>query len=238
VFSVYDTLSPLGQALHSAHVLFSALAAVLATIPLLTDKGSVLQRWGGRIFLALSGLACLIGFGLGLQEHSLLLLAFQVFFLYLLLGGWRAAQLSESGRLITFDIVLIGLLAGLALVMFAAAFVTDDAVRRFYLGFFVLCAAIMAWRDAQRLQKHLAWQRLRRFLGAFDTPPDHWLGRYASMMAGSVIVNLTVVVLSFLPHDWHWLWPVLLLIGSWLLINRRARQRQQQLRELVLWQRH
>lgn len=235
MFSVYDTLSPLGQALHSAHVLFSALAVALALIPLLTEKGSLPHRWGGRVFLGLSIFACLIGFALGLQEHSLLMLAFQTFFAYLLLGGWRAVR-RDIDRLMQLDILLIVTLAALACVMFGAALITDDPLRRFYMAFFAICAAVMGWRDALRLQKYLAWRRLRHFLGSFEAPPDHWLSRHAGMVIGSVIVNVTVVVLSFLPHDWHWLWPVLLLVASWLMIERQSRQRHKQLRELARWQ--
>lgn len=216
------------------------LAVLAALIPLRMEKGSILHKIGGRIYLWVAVIACLAGIFLAAVETRLLLFSFQCFLLYLLVAGWRALQ-PDDVNFIWLDLGLVAGLVALACLMFGVALVQPDPKQTFYLGFFALAAGMLAWQDLGRWHQQRAWQRVASFFGAVHRPmpPNvNWLGRHVSLITGSVIMNLSVVVLTLLPLSLHWIWPVLLMIAAILVAHRHESRRRQQLRDILRWQRH
>jgi hypothetical protein len=89
------------------------------------------------------------------------------------------------------------------------AFVQDDGKKSFYLFFFAFNGFYLAWRDLRNLERRAQWQRHKIFVGAFDMPrAADWLNRHVAGMVGSLMANMSVVVLTLLPLWLHWIWPV------------------------------
>ncbi len=215
-FSAYDTLPFFDQLLHGAHFMLCSFALLIACIPLLTEKGTPEHKFGGLIYVPVSMMALLLASWMAWRESSLVLFTFNCFCAYLLMSGWRAVH--EDALAVTLDAVL-----------------DDQGMRSFYLLFFAMNAFYLSWRDWQHLKSRINLQRYKLFLGSLSTKemqPASWMGRHIAGMVGSVIANLSVIVLTLLPLSLHWLWPVaLLLIGA--AIAYRERQKKLRVRQAM-----
>jgi hypothetical protein len=99
----------------------------------------------------------------------------------------------------------------------------DFGVRSFYLLFFAINAFYLSWRDAQQLRDRISWRRRSLFFADtyFRTlRPDGWLGRHIAGMVGSMMANLSVLVLTLLPLSLHWLWPAILFIAGAVIAHK------------------
>jgi hypothetical protein len=94
--------------------------------------------------------------------------------------------------------------------------------------FFAMNALYLSWRDWQQLKSRINFNKYKLFLGSMaikDAQPASWMGRHIAGMVGSVIANLSVIVLTLLPLSLHWLWPVtLILIGARIAYKERQKK--------------
>ena len=214
-FDAYQNLSGWDQMLHNLHVLLCGLAVVIGIIPLATVKGSVEHRFGGLIYVPVSfvalGLATLIAW----RESSLVLFCFNGFCTYLLLSGWRATH--EKAKPVGIDWAIpAGLLLLAVIVSLDAVFGATGDQRAAYLIFFALNAFYLAGRDLKRLRRR-AFMKRSPFLAQLLLPQsdaEGWLGRHIAGMVGSMLANLSVLVLTLLPLSLHALWPATLITMS------------------------
>jgi hypothetical protein len=218
-FSAYSALPPFDQLLHNFHVLLCALAVLIAIIPLMTAKGSAEHKFGGLIYVPVSFAALALGCVLAGIEGSVVLLCFEGFCAYLLLSGWRAVH--EQSQLQPIDWMIPGgliLLAG-GITLYGLFGPAMDLRRSFCLSFFAFNSYFLAWRDWGRLRRHSLSRHNQFLTGQFSqqAEQDGWLGRHIAGMAGSMLANLSVVVLTLLPLDLHWLWPASLMLLSLLV---------------------
>lgn len=198
---------------------------------MLTKKGSPEHKFGGLIYLPLSATALILGSWMAWREQSMVLFSFNCFCAYLLLSGWRAVRESQAPKLI--DIVIPAGLFAIALAVTFHAVWHDQGLRSFYELFFAMNAFYLSWRDWKHLKSRIQLNKYKIFLPgltAKDFQSASWMGRHIAGMIGSVIANLSVVVLTLLPLSLHWLWPVTLLtIGFYIWFKeqqKKARIRQ------------
>ncbi|MGE3623160.1 MAG: hypothetical protein AB7H77_04725 [Bdellovibrionales bacterium] len=204
-------MPPIDQALHSIHFLLCAFAVLVACIPLLTPKGSLEHKFGGKLYLPFSFAALSLASYMAWHEASLLLFCFDAFCLYLLLSGWRAIHEKETPRLIDW-LIPAGLFALAGAVTFMAMFQNNEKTT-LYLFLFAFNAFYLSLRDLAILQKRAHWLKNQVFFAGrrFGLPQTtEWLNRHIAGMAGSFMANLSVVALTLLPLSLHWLWPVTL----------------------------
>lgn len=214
--AAYENLPSTDQMLHGVHFMLCAFALLIACVPLLTPKGSVEHKFGGMIYLPVSAAALLLASYVAWREASLVLFCFNSFCAYLLLSGWRATHEKERPELIDWLIpsALFALAVGVAL----CAVMGEDARRTFFLLFFSLNAMFLAWRDWQHLRRRL--QSFRASIALADAgnvealPSMAWLNRHVAGMVGSVLANLSVIALTLLPLELHWLWPTALTLAA------------------------
>lgn len=225
-FSAYDSLPALDQILHSLHVMLCCFALLAASVPALTEKGSPEHKFGGLLYVMISGMALAFGCAMAWRESNLVLFSFDCFCAYLLFSGWRAAHSNHEPRKIDWAIPL-GMLTVSAIAT-ASAVAKDMGLQSFYLLFFALNASYLALRDLRQLKARSRFMKYRLFmpdLATQDTDSTAWLGRHIAGMVGSAIANLSVVVLTFLPLSLHWLWPAsLILIGSYIAWKERQKK--------------
>jgi uncharacterized membrane protein YfcA len=167
------------------------------------------------------------------QESSFVLFCFNVFCAYLLLSGWRAVhEKNEPGPI---DWIIPGTLFGLAIGVTGHALFFDEGLRSFYLLFFALNGFYLAWRDWKHLRRRLYQQRNKVFFAGISFGPPgatEWMSRHVAGMAGSLMANLSVVVLTLLPLELHWLWPAsLIAIGA--CVAWKERQKKQRLKAVL-----
>ncbi len=165
-----------------------SFALLVACIPLLTEKGSVEHKFSGLIYVPISMVALLLASWMAWRESSLVLFTFNCFCAYLLMSGWRAVHEDKSPSII--DWIIPGSLSAVALGVTLQALINDQGLRSFYLLFFAMNAFYLSWQ----------------------AQPAAWMGRHIAGMVGSVIANLSVIVLTLLPLSLHWLWPVMLIV--------------------------
>jgi hypothetical protein len=228
-FSAFQGLPFADQMLHGLHFMLCAFSVLVACIPLLTPKGSPEHKFGGMIYMPIALAALLLASYVAWREASLVLFCFNSFCAYLLLGGWRAVHEKEKPELIDWAIPtsLLALSVGVTL----HALIYDEGMRSFYLLFFALNGFYLAARDWRHLRRRAYIQKHKIFLvdASFGTAPTGWINRHIAGMAGSVMANLSVVVLTILPISLHWLWPASL-IGLACIISWRERQKKARLR--------
>jgi len=226
MFSIYDGLPFFEQILHSIHFMLCAFAVLIACIPLLTRKGSDEHKFGGMIYVPVACTAFLLASFMAWYEASLVLLCFNGFCAYLLMSGCRAIHEKEKPELV--DWAIPGALFGLALVMTAHALMYDEGKRSFYLLFFALNAFYLAGRDFQHLRQRIYWFKHKIFLLNEQIPgasASAWLQRHIAGMVGSVMANMSVVVLTLLPISLHWMWPVgLILLAAGIAFRQQQRK--------------
>ncbi len=210
-----------------------SFALIVACIPLLTEKGSPEHKFGGLIYVPLSMTALVLASWMAWRESSLVLFTFNCFCAYLLMSGWRAVHEDKNPGAI--DWIIPGSLFTVALGVTLDAILHDQGLRSFYLMFFAINAFYLSWRDWKHLQSRVQFNRYKLFLANMTTKqaqPASWMGRHIAGMVGSVIANLSVIVLTLLPLSLHWLWPVsLLLIGGY--IAHRERQKKLRMRRAL-----
>ena len=120
----------------------------------------------------------------------------------------------------------------LAAGMGAHALIYDEGKRSFYLMFFALNGFYLAGRDFLHLWRRAHWIKQRVFFagqnfGALE--PAGWLNRHIAGMVGSVMANMSVVVLTLLPIELHWIWPVaLILLAAGIAFRQYLKKRQVQ----------
>ncbi len=57
------------------------------------------------------------------------------------------------------------------------------------------------------------------------TAPATWMGRHVAGTVGSLMANASVVVLTLLPLELHWLWPTgLMVAGAWIAWKERQKK--------------
>jgi hypothetical protein len=227
VFAIYDELPFLDQFLHGIHFMLCAFAVLIACVPLLTEKGSVEHKFGGTLYMPVSIAAFTLASYMAWRESSLLLLCFNVFCAYLLLSGWRAMHEKEKPVLI--DWLIPGGLFLLACGVALHAVIDDEGRRSLYLLFFAFNSFCLVVRDYRYLRRRMSRQRYKAFPpdGAGIGAASEWLNRHIAGMVGSVIANLSVVVLMLLPLDLHWIWPAALIVAAaaiaWQQHRKKAR---------------
>jgi hypothetical protein len=117
------------------------------------------------------------------------------------------------------------------------ALVQDDGRNSFYLFFFSFNAFYLSWRDIRNLQRRAQWQKHKAFFGAFGAPlAADWLNRHVAGMIGSLMANMSVVVLTLLPLSLHWIWPaaLILLAGGIALQQHRKKRHVRKIMAAVL----
>jgi hypothetical protein len=232
--STYGELPFTDQLLHGVHFMLCAFAVLIACIPLMTEKGSTEHKFGGALYVPVSCAAFALASYMAWSEGSLVLLCFNGFCAYLLLSGIRAMHEKEKPALI--DWVIPGGLFILAAGATLHALIYDEGKRSFYLLFFALNAFYLAGRDFRHLRRRSYWFKRKIFLLAEDMPGSahaaDWLNRHITGMVGSVIANLSVVVLTLLPIEWHWIWPTVLILTA-AGIGLRERHKKLQLRRAI-----
>jgi len=226
IFSAYSGLPFWGQMLHGVHFVLCSFALLAACIPLLTEKGSVEHKFGGIVYLPISMLAMALSTYLAWQESSLVLFSFNAFCFYLLLSGWRAAHSQTAPQLI--DWFIPAALFTLAVIVSIDSCLHDRGPRTMYLMFFAVNAFYLSWRDYQYLKGRTRFEKYKIFVGSLGhdyAKPGAWLARHIAGMVGSVIANLSVIVLTLLPLSLHWLWPVtLLLAGAYIAAKEHEKK--------------
>ncbi len=232
--STYNALSFTDQLLHGIHFMLCSFAVLVACVPLFTAKGSDEHKIGGRLYIPVSCAAFTLASFMAYRESSLVLFCFNCFCAYLLLSGWRATHEKENPTLI--DWLIPGGLFILAVGVSLHALIEDEGKRSFYLLFFALNAFYLSLRDFQHLRRRRTWFQRKIFLVTGDAPgaihAADWLNRHITGMIGSVMANLSVVVLTLLPIRLHWIWPVGLIIAA-AAIGWRERQKKLRARRTV-----
>jgi hypothetical protein len=195
--------------LTTAQIVFAALAVATALIPLLANKGSATHRRGGQFFVAVNLLALPCGLVLAWLQQAPLLFCFHGFILYLLLSGWRAAQNRPVG---VIDAIIPGLLVVIATMVLLATHHASYQ-QTIFLILFALHAFGLAAHDWRLLQQSQTQQR-------------RWLTRHIGGMLGAVAANISVIAVTFLPNNWHWLWPAVLVLAAGVIAWRQWRRQQ------------
>lgn len=225
-FSTYNALPAFDQLLHSFHFMLCSFALLIACVPMLTEKGSTEHKAGGLIYVPVSMAALLLGCWMAWVESSLVFFSFNCFCAYLLMSGWRAAHSEKAPQFLDWSIP--GSLFAVALLVTWQATQQSQDMRGFYLMFFAMNAFYLSWRDFKHLQGRIQFHRYKLFMPSFvekEMQPAAWLGRHIAGMVGSVIANLSVIVLTLLPLSLHWLWPVTLVtIGGYIAYKERQKK--------------
>ena len=232
-FNAYDSLPVGEQWLHQLHFALCCFAVLVGCVPLAVAKGSTEHRWAGLVYLPVSGLALLLAAGMAWREQSFLLFAFSCFCGWLLLSGWRAVHEKNAPKLI--DWLIPGGLIALAAAVALHALTIENGTRSLSLLFFALNAAYLGLRDWRALIRRAAYHRSRLRLAGVEMmplPASAWLNRHVAGMAGSLLANLSVVVLTILPLGWHWLWPAVLMLAG-AIIYLRERQKKARIRAVL-----
>jgi hypothetical protein len=225
LLSAYAGLPETEQLLHGLHFMLCSFAVLIACVPLGTPKGSFEHKLAGYIYLPLSFTALSLAGWMAWSESSFVLFCFNAFCLYLLLSGWRAVHEKEKPTAIDWAIPT-GLI-GIALAVAVHVAITDEGTRSLYLFGFALNGFYLAWRDMKHLQRRNAWHWQRMFLSEtfMDASAAAWMNRHVAGMIGSVIANTSVVVLTLLPLELHWIWPTgLMIAGSWIWWKDRQKK--------------
>ena len=221
----YEGLSFADQFLHSIHFMLCTFAVLIAFIPLLTEKGSVEHKFGGMIYLPISMAALLLATGMAWHEASFILFCFNGFCAYLLMSGWRAVH--EKEKPTTTDWMIPTGLALLAAAAVWQGFHSSEGTQGFCLLMFAWNGFYLAWRDWTYLR---ARAQLLKFGASFANEnigkPAGWMGRHIAGMAGSMVANLSVVVLTLLPLSLHWLWPAALILMAGIVALREHQKKQ------------
>ncbi|MFY9287350.1 MAG: hypothetical protein WAO98_02485 [Alphaproteobacteria bacterium] len=233
VFSNFEALPFFDQLLHGAHFMLCSFAVLIACIPMLTEKGSPEHKFGGFVYLPLSIVALTLASYMAWRELSLVLFCFNCFCLYLLMSGWRAVHENETPSRI--DWLIPSSLFCLSMAVAFYAVFHDSGMRTFYLLFFAMNAFYLSWRDYKHLKRRTVSSKNHIFLGDINLIGSHassWIGRHIAGMVGSVIANLSVVVLTLLPLWLHWLWPTTLLMAG-LYIAHKEREKKLRVRQAM-----
>jgi len=233
-FTAYDGLPAWEQWLHSLHLLLCAFAVLLGLIPLVTPKGSAEHKLGGLIYVPVSLAGLALASWMAWAEQSLVLFCFNSFCAYLLLSGWRAVHEQAQPRWI--DWLIPGGLVALAMLIILQNLwhPLDDMRKALCLMFFAFNGCYLGGRDLCRLRRK-ARMRSSPLLAIFSIQPDGqtgWMGRHIAGMVGSLLANLSVIVLTLLPLELHWLWPATLITLS-LLIALQDYRRKSRLRRTM-----
>jgi uncharacterized membrane protein YfcA len=228
ILSAYADLPFYDQMLHGFHFMLCCFAVLVALIPLLTEKGSAEHKLAGLVYLPLSLVALTLASYMAWRESSAVLFCFNCFCAYLLMSGWRAVHESETPDRIDWMIPVS--LFALAIGVTVHALLDDQGMRSFYLLFFALNAFYLAWRDVRHLRQRAYWAKHKNFFADSHfgaAQPASWLGRHIAGMVGSMLANLSVVILTLLPLEWHWVWPVSLIFLSGYVAQKEQQKRQQ-----------
>jgi len=227
LLNAYEGLPVADQVMHGVHFLLCGFAVAIACVPLFTEKGSLEHKFGGRLYVPVSAAAFLLACVMAWVEQSLLLMCFNAFCAYLLLSGWRAMHEKERPALI--DWMIPGGLFILSTLVTLHALVYDEGIKNLYLLFFALNGYCLVWRDWTHLKNRAYWARHKKFFpDVYFTamPENDWLNRHIAGMVGSAVANLSVVVLTVLPLQLHWLWPATLMLASAIVALRRLSRKQ------------
>jgi hypothetical protein len=218
--------------LHLLHFMLCAFAVLIACVPLLTEKGSIEHKFGGTLYVPVSTAALVLAGIMAWREASLLLFCFDGFCAYLLLSGWRA--LHENEKPVLIDWLIPGGLFALACAVALHAVIEDEGKRGLYLLFFAFNSFCLVGRDTKYLRRRMGRQRYKAFMpdGTGIDATGEWLNRHIAGMVGSMIANLSVVVLTLLPFELHWVWPVALVVAA-AAIALRQRHKKARLRASV-----
>lgn len=226
VFSAYSGLSPFSQTLHDLHIMLCAFAVLTGCASLMVRKDGGEHKFFGLIYLPLSLLALVLASYLAWIENSMVLFCFNAFCAYLLLSGWRATH--EEGAPDVIDLFIPGSLFLLAAAVTIWVMGSDDGLRSTYLLFFAANAFYLSWRDAQHLRERFYWGRHRIFFAGLPfgaLRSSHWIGRHMAGMVGSLLANLSVLVLTLLPLSLHFLWPAGLMVAGAYIAWRERRKK-------------
>jgi hypothetical protein len=231
LFSAYAGLPFSEQVLHGLHFMLCSFAVLIGCTSLAIAKGTGEYKFGGLLYLPVSLAALMLASFMAWREASFVLFCFDAFCAYLLLSGWRAVHERDKPKPIDWTIP-----AGLFLLSGAVAlhaFFYDEGTRGLYLWGFALNGFYLSWRDAKHLNRRAYWNRNKAFLtdASFGEAPA-WLGRHIAGMAGSMMANLSVVVLTLLPLELHWLWPTALMLAG-AYIAWRERQKKMRVRRVL-----
>jgi hypothetical protein len=222
--SAYEGLPALDQTLHGVHFMMCAFAVLVACIPLLTQKGSAEHKFSGLIYLPLSLGALGLASFMAWREASVLLFCFNAFCAYLLLSGWRAVHEKETPKLIDWLIPICLLILGFCTTIYAL--VQNDGRSSLYLFVFAFNAFYLSWRDLRHLSRRARIRKHRQFFGAFDiVHAAEWINRHVAGMVGSLMANMSVVVLTLLPLSLHWLWPASLITLAGIIAFKQRRRK-------------
>jgi len=234
ILSAYQSLPSTDQLLHGLHFMLCSFAVLVACVPLLTEKGSPEHKFAGLIYLPISLAALLFATSMAWRESSAVLFCFNCFCTYLLMSGWRAVHEPDAPSVI--DWMIPSSLFLLSIGVTIHALINDQGMSSMYLIFFALNGFFLSWRDWKHLQRRAHNSRHKVVFAGMQfgvTQNASWIGRHVAGMVGSMIANLSVVVLTVLPIELHWLWPVsLLAIGIW--ISRKEQQKKQRVRATMV----
>ncbi len=233
IFSAYESLPFFDQMLHGLHFMLCSFAVLIAFVPLMTAKGSTEHKFAGLIYLPLSLAALLLASYMAWREASMVLFCFNCFCAYLLMSGWRAVHEAENPDVI--DWLIPGSLFTMAVGVTIHALINDQGMRTFYLLVFAINSFYLSWRDWKHLRSRAYWNKRKVFFAGATfgaQQPASWIGRHVAGMVGSMTANLSVVVLTLLPIEWHWLWPAsLILIATW--VARKEHQKKLRMRKAL-----
>jgi hypothetical protein len=210
-----------------------AFAVLIACVPMLTAKGSLEHKCAGLVYLPVSFAALTLASYDAWRESSMVLFCFNCFCAYLLLSGWRATH--ERAKPHWVDWAIPSALFLLAVGATFQAIFIDDGKRSFYLLFFAINAFYLIHHDWNRLKRLDASARYKVFFTDERYDPlrgDGWMSRHIAGMVGSVMANISVVVLTLLPLSWHWIWPTTL-ISIGIVIAYRERQKKRRIHKAL-----
>ncbi len=227
--SAYADLPWLDQLLHMTHFLLCGLAVLIACIPLLAEKGSAGHKLGGMIYIPIAMAALILSTFIAWREQNSILFCFNCFCSYLLLSGWRAVHEGKTPG--TIDWIIPGILFMLGAIVAWYAMANDLGLRSFYLLVFSANAFFLSWRDWRHLRRRATLSKHKIFFSSSyygaTAPLSSWISRHVSGMVGSVLANLSVIVLTLLPLELHWLWPVsLILMAAWVRWKQLEKRRR------------
>lgn len=231
VLSAHEGLPFFDRWLHGAHFMLCTFAVLVACVPLLVTKGTPEHKFAGLIYLPISFAALCLASFMAWREASSVLFCFNCFCAYLLLSGWRAAHEKEQPELIDWLIPVSLFVLSVSVALHALIY--DTGKTSFYMMFFAINGFYLAWRDWKALrQRILASQQKVVFAGNVygQWQNDNWMARHIAGMVGSVLANLSVVVLTLLPLAWHWLWPAVLIFAG-LVVAWREHEKKQRVRK-------
>jgi hypothetical protein len=218
----YAGLPAFDQFLHQLHFALAALASAIALLPITTAKGGTMHRLGGFLYLPVAGLVMFLGLFMAMREANILLFSFSGFIAYLVLTGFLATH--NKGKAQNSD----WLCPTLLLFVVAGIILHLPHVQMDWRGIALSLFAIHLFGMAIKEAFTLFYLDIRLWR-------QQWMTRHVTGMAGSWIACLSIVALTLIPYQYHWVWSATLLAMAAMAAVAQPRKRTIETSDPVLY---